>query len=185
MVLIFATDILPTERFDDPLGWLFIAVAIVVSVRIGATGVPRLPRWIGFATTAVAVVGTLFVVANAPSLLRQYTSQNYYPTAGGPLSGVTNVFPVDEQGRHLERITLYDQNGNPIQVGDYWRCMTGDGSRPATYPLCFGTPRPAETPEPADSGAPSATPSASPSASPSVTASPSPSVSPPAVSPSR
>jgi hypothetical protein len=190
VVLIFATDIVPADRFDDPLGWLFLAVAIVVSIRIGATGVPRLPRWIGFATTAVAVVGALFVVFNAPSLLRQYTPQDYYPTAGGPLSGVTNVFPVDEQGRHLERITLYDQNGNLIQVGDYWRCTNGE-SGPAAYPLCLGTPRPSETPKPSDTVSPSVTPSAtaspspSPSPSPSASASTSASPSPAAVSPSR
>ena len=154
VVLIFATDIVPADRFDDPIGWLFLAVAIIVSIRIGATGVPRLPRWIGFAGTAVAVVGVLFVIANAPSLLRQYTPQDYYATCGGPFAGVTNVFPVDERGRQLEHVTLYDQNGNPIQVGDYWRCTNGDGARRA-YPLCLGTARPAPAPtaEPTDTRA--------------------------------
>ena len=83
-----------------PARLAFLVVAIIVSIRIGATGVPRLPRWIGFAGTAVAVVGVLFVIANAPSLLRQYTSQDYYATSGGPFAGVTNVFPVDERGQH-------------------------------------------------------------------------------------
>ncbi len=187
VVLIFATDILPTDRFDDPLGWLLIAVATVVSIRIGATGAPRMPRWLRYAGTAVAVIGVLVVLANAPSLLRQYTSEAYYTSGGGPFDGITNVFPVDEQGRQLQHITLYDQNGNAIQVGDYWRCTNGEG-QVASYPLCLGTPRnPVPTPEPtetpaASSPAPTVTASpsapASPSASVTVTAVPSPSPSP-------
>lgn len=174
VVLIFAADIVPADRFDDPIGWLFLAVAIVVSIRIGATGLPRVPRWVGFAGTAAAVVGVLFVIANAPGLLRPYTSQPYYPTGGGPFDGVTNVFPVDEQGRSLQHITLYDQNGNPIQIGDYWRCTSGDGGVPS-YPLCLGiarsTPSPTVTAEPTDVPAPTGTPSPGASASPSVSGS--------------
>jgi hypothetical protein len=196
VVLIFAADILPTDRLDDPIGWLFLAVAIVVSIRMGVGGVPRVPRWLGFAGTAVAVVGVLFIVANTPNLLRQYTSQPYYTTGGGAFDGVTNVFPVDEHGRHLERVTLYDQNGNPIQVGDYWRCTSGDGSVPASYPLCLGTARPATTPTAtAEPGASTVDPSPSPTVSPSVSPSAGASVSPgpagsaaatsPSVSPSR
>ncbi|WP_327008246.1 hypothetical protein OHA72_13910 [Dactylosporangium sp. NBC_01737] len=198
VVLIFATDIVPADRFDDPIGWLFLAVATVVSIRIGATGAPRVPRWIGFAGTAVAVVGVLFVIANAPSLLRQYTSDAYYASSGGgPFDGVTNVFPVDEQGRSLQHITLYDQNGNAIQVGDYWRCTSGEGAV-ASYPLCLGIarPTPTVTAEPTDAPAPTATPSPGASASPSPGATVSPGGSPgggpslspsanPSVSPSR
>jgi hypothetical protein len=185
VVLIFAADIVPADRFDDPIGWLFLAVAIVVSIRLGATGVPRVPRWAGFAGTAVAVVGVLFVIVNAPSLLRQYTSQTYYPTSGGPFDGVTNVFPVDERGRQLEHVTLYDQNGNPIQVGDYWRCTNGEGGV-ASYPLCLGTvrPTPVVTAEPTEAPAPVVTPSASATASPGASASPSPGASGPSPSPS-
>ncbi|GAA1507747.1 hypothetical protein GCM10009827_022400 [Dactylosporangium maewongense] len=174
VVLIFAMDVVPADRFDDPIGWLLLAVAIVVSIRVGATGVPRAPRWIRFAGTAVAVVGVLFVIANAPSLLRGYgSSQDYYPTSGGRFDSVTNVFPVDEQGRSLQHITLYDQNGQPIQVGDYWRCTTGDESKPVSYPLCLGTPRPGESETPSPSVSPSASPSAVPSESPAAPGSPS------------
>ncbi|MEV4509386.1 hypothetical protein AB0K00_10555 [Dactylosporangium sp. NPDC049525] len=175
VVLIFAADILPTDRFDDPIGWLFVAVAIVISIRIGVTGVPQVPRWVGFAGTAVAVVGILFVIANAPNMLRGSDPQGYYPASGGPFDGVTNVFPVDEHGRQLDHVTLYDQNGNPIQVGDYWRCMTGPGEKPASYPLCLRTGGPGETVEPTDTASP---PSPSPSVSPSPSGSPSASVSP-------
>jgi hypothetical protein len=175
VVLIFAADILPADRFDDPIGWLLLAVAIVVSIRVGATGAPRVPRWVGFAVTAIAVVGSLFVLVNAPSLVRQYQSQDYYPASNGPLDAVTNIFPVDAQGHTLQQVTLYDQNGRPIQVGDYWRCTTGD-EKPATYPLCLGTVRPGEpSAEPTEGPAASPGPSAAGAASPSPSLSPSPS----------
>ncbi|MEV0127404.1 hypothetical protein AB0H83_02910 [Dactylosporangium sp. NPDC050688] len=184
VVLIFAVDIVPADRFDDPIGWLLLGVAIVVSIRIGATGVPRVPRWVGYAGTAVAVVGLLFLIANAPAILRGYDGpQGYYQTGGGPFDGVTNVFPVDEHGRQLDHVTLYDQNGRPIQVGDYWRCTGSDDDRPASYPLCLGTahPSPSQTEAAEPTGSASPSPSVSPSLSPS--APPSPSVS-PSVSPS-
>jgi hypothetical protein len=191
VVLIFAADILPRDRFDDPIGWLLLAAAIVVSIRIGATGLPRMPRWVGFAGTAVAVVGVLVVVANAPGLLQQYTSQPYYTVGGGPFDGVTNIVPVDAQGKQLDHITLYDQNGNPIRIGDYWRCTTVE-DQPPSYPLCLGTARP--TPPPTATAEPEGQPTASPGASASPSAGPSPggsagpSVNPsvsPSVSPSR
>ncbi|GAA0730176.1 hypothetical protein Drose_33505 [Dactylosporangium roseum] len=172
VVLIFAADIIPADRFDDPLGWLVLAVAVVVSVRIGATGRPRAPKWPGYAVTAVAVVGALFVVANSDGILYRFTNTFRYQS-NEPYdrwSHVTDVFPVDENGRPLQNVTLYDQDGNPITLGDYWRCQNNDphdgtDPRPApSYPLCKG-PRLA-TPPPTATTAPSATPSLSPPLSP-------------------
>lgn len=182
VVLLFAADILPTDRFDDPLGWVLVAVAALVSVRIGATGRPRMPRWAGLALTAAAVIGAVVIAVTAPGMLRQYTSQDYYPASNGPFDGVTNVFPVDQNGNSLENVTLYDQNGNPIQVGDYWRCLTGPEPKPASYPLCLHGPRPTEIPEASAPVSPSVSPSVSPAVSPSASTSPSPSAS--VVSPS-
>ncbi|GAA2612315.1 hypothetical protein GCM10010399_48970 [Dactylosporangium fulvum] len=176
VVLIFAADIIPADRFDDPLGWLVLAVAVVVSVRIGATGRPRAPKWLGFAVTAVAVVGALFVVSNSDGILYRFTDTFRYQS-NEPYdrwSHVTDVFPVDENGRPLQNVTLYDQDGNPIMLGEYWRCQNdrydGIDPRPApSYPLCKG-PRLA-TPAPTATESPSTSPSASASTSPSASAS--------------
>jgi hypothetical protein len=189
VILIFAADIIPTDRFDDPLGWLVLAVAVVLSVRIGAVGRPRMPRWVGWVVTAVAVAGIFAVVTNSDGLL--YRFDGNYQSSGSydRWSGVTDVYPVDEHGNALQNVTLYDQNGNPIQLGEWLRCFGNDPDvtfnvAPApSYPLCKGprlatpmpspTTEPTATPSPALSTSPTATPSTSASATPSISATPS------------
>jgi hypothetical protein len=178
VALIFALDIIPTDRFDDPIGWVLVAVAVVVSVRIGATGRPQMPRWLGFVITAAAVVGALMIVVEA-GRFGDYNYSSYTPSSD-PYSNITDVYPVGQDGKPLENVTLYDQNGNPIVLGDPWRCGSSDQTReqeqePArSYPMCV-RPRPEPTATP-----PVVSPSVvSPSvANPSVSGSPSPSVSP-------
>ncbi|WP_238012644.1 hypothetical protein KZZ52_55710 [Dactylosporangium sp. AC04546] len=181
VVLIFAADIIPTDRLDDPIGWLFLAVAIVISVRMGATGRPRTPRWLGWAGTAVAVIGALVVLADWSGVSRVSSGTGYYDR----WSYVTDVFPVDSSGRPLRDVSLYDQDGNPIQLGDYWRCAGGPESQPPSYPLCHGPQFPSLSPTdvPTTSGSPAPSASASASVQPSGSVSPSASVQ-PSVSPS-
>ncbi|MER7004602.1 hypothetical protein ABT297_16350 [Dactylosporangium sp. NPDC000555] len=161
VTLIFAFDIIPTDRFNGPIGWVLIAIAVVVSVRVGATGRPHLPRWAGRGVIAVAAIGLLIVMVNAG---RIFDSRDYSPSPAvySPYSSVTDVYPVDMNGRPIEGVALLDQNGNPIVLGDPWRCATNDQPppEPPTYPMCV-RPRPEPT------ASPSASASASPSASPS------------------
>ncbi|MEV8511242.1 hypothetical protein [Dactylosporangium sp. NPDC051484] len=174
VALIFALDIIPSDRFDDPLGWFLVAVAVVISVRVGATGRPRMPRWAGYALTGLAAIGGLALLVNATNG-GQYSSS---PGMYSPYSHVTDVYPVDLNGRPIEGVTLLDQNGDPIVLGDPWRCATNDQppQDPPTYPMCV-RPRaePTATPSPSPSASPSASLSASPSdllsASPSASAS--------------
>ncbi|MET7400848.1 hypothetical protein ABZS66_45950 [Dactylosporangium sp. NPDC005572] len=163
VVLIFAADIIPTDRLDDPIGWLVLAVAIVISVRMGAIGRPRIPRWLGWVGTAMAVVGALVVLADWSGVSRGYSGPDYYDR----WSYVTDVFPVDSSGRPLRDVSLYDQDGNPIQLGDYWRCANGPEGQPPSYPLCRGPQFPSLSPTdaPPASGSPAPSASASPSAS--------------------
>jgi hypothetical protein len=172
VVLIFALDIIPTDRIDDPVGWVLMAVAVVVSVRLGATGRPRMHRFVGYAITAVAVIGVLVIAANLDGIAYRFSgdSQTYVP-AYNQYSGVVDVYPVDENGRPLQNITLYDQNGNPISLGDGWRCYSGQGPEPRqtpTYPLCpLGRAIASEAPSASSSPSPSGSQSPSPSVSPS------------------
>ncbi|WP_433052149.1 HAAS signaling domain-containing protein [Dactylosporangium sp. CS-033363] len=174
VVLIFALDIIPTDRLDDPIGWVLIAAAVIVSVRLGATGRPRMHRFVGYGITALGILGVLVMGANLDRLggSTYYTPNSSY----NPYENVRDVYPVDENGRPLHDVVLYDQDGNVITIGDPYRCATDQyGDVRATvpaYPLCpIGRfdPSPSVAPSAAPSVAPSAssTPSAVPSVSPS------------------
>ncbi|MFI5914673.1 HAAS signaling domain-containing protein [Dactylosporangium sp. NPDC051541] len=190
VVLIFAFDIIPLDRLDDPIGLVLMAAAAVVSVRIGATGRPRLPRAVGIGVSAVAGLGLLFIAVTFPGALWRYSgSQAYYDSgSNNPYQYVVDVYPVDQNGRPLQGVTLYDQDGNVINLGDPYRCHvdpTAGEMRAETpsYPLCpIGRVNPSGGAAPSLAGSPGPSPSASPDSSPSVSPNPSPSVSP---SPSR
>ncbi|MFD0584231.1 hypothetical protein [Dactylosporangium darangshiense] len=175
VAVVFALDIIPRDRFDDPIGWVLVAAAVVVSVRIGATGRPRIPRWAGYGVTAVAVIGVLTVAANAD----RFNSYTYTNDSGinNPYGYITDVYPVDRNGHPLDGVALYDQNGNPITIGNPWRCATIDQQPPEipTYPMCLQTNKlePSAGAKPSGSPSPSPSPSASASASVSPSASPS------------
>ncbi|WP_433080604.1 HAAS signaling domain-containing protein [Dactylosporangium sp. CA-052675] len=186
VVLIFAMDILPADRIDDPLGWVLMAAAAIVSVRLGALGRPRMHRFVGYGITALGVIGVLVIAVN---LERLGGSHTYLPQSSyNPYEGVVDVYPVDQDGRPLQNVTLYDQNGNPISLGDAWRCYSGQGPEPRAtpaYPLCplgrtapseGAAPRPTATPTPTTT--PAATPAPTPTPTTSASADPSPSGSP-------
>ncbi|MEU7867874.1 hypothetical protein [Dactylosporangium sp. NPDC049140] len=168
VVLVFALDILPADRLVEPIGLVLMAAAAVVSVRIGTTGRPHMHRLVAVGVNAVAIIGLLVVAANLDRLGMNHT---YTPESYNPYGGVVDVYPVDEEGRPLQHVTLYDQDGNPISLGDAWRCHDGQGPEPGstpTYPLCpIGRAAPSPSSSPSPSTAPSGSASASPSASPS------------------
>ncbi|GAA3297385.1 hypothetical protein Dvina_49145 [Dactylosporangium vinaceum] len=176
VVLIFALDIIPTDRLDDPIGLVLMAAAAVFSVRIGATGRPRVPRTVGIGVSVVAVLGLLFIAVNLPGSLWRLSdsSRSYDNGSYNPYSNVIDVYPVDENGRPLHNVTLYDQDGNAITIGDPYRCDNDQDTggvhttRPA-YPLCpLGRVDPSASSAPSVSTVPSAGASPSPSGSPSV-----------------
>ncbi|WP_433210741.1 HAAS signaling domain-containing protein [Dactylosporangium sp. CS-047395] len=170
VVLIFALDIIPTDRLDDPIGWVLIAAAVIVSVRLGATGRPRMHRFVGYGITALGVLGVLVMAVNLDRLggSTYYTPNSSY----NPYENVRDVYPVDENGRPLHDVVLYDQDGNVITIGDPYRCATDQYSDmratvPA-YPLCpIGRFAPSESPVPSVSPSAVTSPSPTPSVSPS------------------
>jgi hypothetical protein len=175
VVLVFALDVIPTDRLDDPIGWLLMAVAAVVSVRVGATGRPRIPRWVHVGIGVLALFGALFVVSRLDTIDSYYSSGYSGGSYYNPYDGVVDVYPVGEDGRLLDNVTLYDQNGNVIEIGDVNRCANNLAGRPETpsYPRCV---RPGTHPSPSVGGpSPSPSPSASVSPSPSASVSGSPS----------
>jgi hypothetical protein len=161
-------------HINEPLGWLLTAGLIVLSIRIGAI-TPRLPGWSRYAivpaTVLVVVIGFASLSTGTPPADPSVTYDRW--------SQVTDVFPYDSNGRPLSDITLYDQYGNPLLFGDYWRCVADNDMPRPRYPLCRG---PRAAPSTPGSPTPPAGPT-SPPASPPPPASPAPSLAEPTVSP--
>lgn len=154
-VLLFDPGPLPDDQLNQPLGWLLVAVLAVASVRIGPIS-PRLParaRWVAVGAAVVLALGSFAALTGGPP----YVDANYTPDRW---SQVTNVYPYDKNGQPLHDVVLYDQNGDALLFGDYWKCADPDQERTLPrYPLCLG-PRVGQ-PEP------TASPTASPSPGPS------------------
>ena len=109
-------------------------VAIVLSVRIGQRGRPRVQN---FRIVSV-LANTAIALATIPMLGSMSTDPGYsYPIdpatqtgapayAGGP---TTNIYAYSRDGRQLNDVLLYDQNGAPLTVGGQASDVT------TTYPL--------------------------------------------------
>ncbi|MFZ5849062.1 MAG: HAAS signaling domain-containing protein [Actinomycetota bacterium] len=115
------------------VGSILWLVAVVVSVQIG-----RGVLWPGsgpdrpVATRVVLVGLNAFAIVMLPLVAEQLPSdgvwdqagyvENYIePTEGLVLDGdlVRNVFPYDVEGRPLEGVQLFDQDGNPLSVAGW------------------------------------------------------------------
>ncbi len=122
----------------------------------------------------LSIIG--FASADIDTRSRDYVEATYSGNSG--YDNVRDVFVYDGQGRPVENAQLYDQEGNPIQLGSQY-CSdpeTGESwtSWQRGYPRCpEQNPFRSPSASPSDSPAVSGSPSPSPSPSPSVPAAPS------------
>jgi uncharacterized membrane protein len=150
--------------------FIVVGLCVVASVRLGRV-MPRLRQWHRWAVVAGGVFVAFLALVSLnwrPQIYYDNTTNVYYD----PYSGVSDVYPYDKDGRPLSDVQLFDQNKNPIQVGDPTRCLDkqdviddqqGSGSFGKAdiyrYPLCppdgWRPGEPAPTPAPSSSPAPS------------------------------
>lgn len=108
----------------DEVGFLLVLAAIVVSVEVGR----RLHTFGRRQRTTTTVVNVLAVLALLP-VLWQTTASSGYDAGSGYVdqtppglsyngAAVSNVFPYDAQGRPLEGVQLYDQQGQALEIGE-------------------------------------------------------------------
>ncbi|MBP2457207.1 hypothetical protein ABID70_002732 [Clavibacter michiganensis] len=127
IVVLGSLRVLPT----DPISWTVLIVLTVISVQWG------LGRWARSRPartlrTAVSAVTAVVLVALIPSMLNELAVRGYddagsaYPTSyeqpGLSLDGeqVTNLFAYDAEGDLLDRVQLFDQDGDPLTtIGSY------------------------------------------------------------------
>ncbi|WP_434742917.1 hypothetical protein [Micromonospora sp. SH-82] len=122
---------------------LLLAVCVVASVWLGrrTPGLGRWPRRAVGAGTAVLVVFALAAFADLDGSRRDWGGGDY-GTISVETPYIGDVFVYDSEGRLVPDARLFDQDGNPIRLGDPY-CEYGtdparaaDEQRVPTYPHC-------------------------------------------------
>ncbi|MBG0563205.1 HAAS signaling domain-containing protein [Actinoplanes aureus] len=133
--------LLPRVVDNELFALLLLAGAILGSIWLGRRGQPAkpVPRLLLKAGTAVLAIYAVVGFFEADGQARQSTS--YMDTSYVSEFGhVQDVFVYDNQGRLIKGAQLYDQNGQPIRLGDNGCTdqVTGEWreSRQLGYPRC-------------------------------------------------
>ncbi len=186
-------DVRPIPNPFSSHGLLEIVIAVVaiaVSVRIGRGSVPagrwrRLLAWapnafIGLAgLAALGSMGTGYSWASSVGTAVPQELGPYSSAAAFPGRVVTNIYPYRADGKPLQDVLLYDQNGQPLNVeakafgvttqfpiaadgkpvlNEYPQKQTGPDGSPVTPPRVAIPPTSPPSPAPTPSANPSPTP---------------------------
>lgn len=144
--------------FAGPLGWLMLAVAVLLSIQMGrgrlwpgsrGSLAPRLVL-LGLNGLAVAIAPFVLSAADSGSVWAGAWQEGYNvghaeATTGldetGEATGlsvggrqVTNIYPYDAAGRPLSGVQLFDQDGKPIDIAASYVCPANEhGERGEEY----------------------------------------------------
>lgn len=173
--------LLPRIGGSEIVALILLAAGILASIWLGRRSLrlkqwPRYALWAGSAVLVLVALGG-FAGADSSSRNDYYTDVQY----DNPYSHIQDVFVYDEQGRLIEDARLFDQDGQPIRLGNPYCTATttenpyGD-SVPAEddskYPFCADN-APFRVPS-ADGLSPSAVPGESALPAPADSAAPAP-----------
>ncbi len=181
------TGVFPAIGGNVVAGTLFALVVIGFSVWLGNRSMLALDRpadsparWRGLRVRHLLIGANallvLLVLVNLPFGGNSADDGSYQPAAP---PAVRDLFPYGPDGQPLRGVQLYDQYGQPVQVGDPALCQDpGGGSWVWAYPLCGAAPYASISPvaSPGSDAAPSGNASGSPQ--PSGSGSPDPRLSP-------
>ncbi|WP_120522944.1 hypothetical protein [Arthrobacter celericrescens] len=104
--------------------WAFLAVLVVLSVRMGSRPTPR-RIWMRRAFTTANAISILFIAIMTPAILSHAlnssynsssASYNYIPPLSVNGAGVDHVFVYDKDGKLLRDVRFYDQDGSPLDM---------------------------------------------------------------------
>lgn len=138
--------LLPRLADSTVVGLLLLSAFVLGSVWL-ARREQRLPRWPRrgvYAGSALLVLFGVSQVAAIDAHERWWYGPTYVYTEHDPYSDVTDVVPVDAEGRLLTGVRLLDQHGNPIDIGWWTECddeadeyeVDEYGDRIIEYPRC-------------------------------------------------
>ncbi len=118
------------------IGVILLVVAIPISIQLGRRSLRGSARWL-------IVAGNLFAMALVWPALAALGSQTYFVQSGQPSQSdgifnngnpVTNIYPYDAQGRPLDHVRLFDQNGQPLLGVNVVPAIAVNGVPVATAP---------------------------------------------------
>lgn len=152
------TGVVP--RYDNSrlVGAVILAVAVVASVAIGRRSL-RVGAWPRSLVIVVNLAIAVWALAVLPGDIASGNSSGPVSFEPNPTDSITDIYVYDSTGKRVDNARLYDQNGNPIQLGNPY-CSDGsvasaiptDGyylpgeadpnQAPWTYPLCPGASGP-------------------------------------------
>jgi hypothetical protein len=146
MVLAWALDdsgqpigLLPRIGGSEVVALLLLGIGVLASIWLGrrAAGLSRWPRVSLYAGSVVLVLVALagFSEADSDSRDAGYMDVNYE----NPYSHIEDLFVYDDQGRLITDARIFDQNGEPLRLGNPY-CYDDDGNyaevETSTYPYC-------------------------------------------------
>ncbi|MEV0896233.1 hypothetical protein [Actinoplanes sp. NPDC049802] len=178
--------LVPRAGGDDFAAVLLLSLGILGSIWLGRRGTParKWPRRALRLASAYLVIFALVGFFEVDSAARRDGYQEVGYNGWNEFTDVRDVYVYDRDGRLISGVQLYDQDGNPIRLGEPY-CedpVSGLGvpSRTLGYPHCpdaapYRTGDPTTTPKASDApttsapttSAPSTNASATPAASPS------------------
>jgi hypothetical protein len=171
-----AVGLLPRVGGSAVVAIGLLAAGIYGSIWFGrrtATGLAKGPRYALYAGTTVLVLIAIgaFFNADSTTLNESYQTVNYN---NNPYGDVQDIYVYDQQGRLVPNARIFDQDGQPIRMGNPYCYDPASGGQVEVttrgYPFC-----PSNAPFDLS---PSASSSVSPSASPSGSSTPLPSPTP-------
>lgn len=106
----------------DPLGNGFVALLALAAAVVGSVHLGRRGAGPSRVLTAVGLVGVAVALTQGGTRTEYVVDGGYGPFPGS-LTGpggehIANIWPYDGEGNPLEGVLLFDQDGNPISVGD-------------------------------------------------------------------
>ncbi|WFE29416.1 hypothetical protein O7623_09600 [Solwaraspora sp. WMMD791] len=112
------------------IGLLVLAGFVTASIWLGRrqAGFTRWPRRTLTAATAIVLIFGAVTVAEVDGRSRSSTPGPVY-YQNDPYTQVLDVYVYDGQGRLVEGARLFDESGQPISLGDPYRCEHLDYSR--------------------------------------------------------
>jgi HAAS domain-containing protein len=141
----------PVPSLGSPIvGLVAVAAAIVPSVRLGrSTAAAGKPRTGVRLVNGVAVLLALVALGHVHDRLDDGSSDFVDPAYADPglvlepSSGltrsdgmpITNIYAYDQQGELLSDVLLYDQDGNPLDLGDVFADPVTGNELVTDYPI--------------------------------------------------